>query len=82
MNIVVDTSVLISAILWKGPPAEALKIILSEHFLAQSQATLREFASVIHRDKFKVILQKRGLTPEILVQTLPSPESWHQILSG
>ena len=70
MNIVVDTSVLISALFWKGPPAEALKIILADHFLVQSQPTLKEFTSVVRRDKFKSILQNRGLTPEILIETL------------
>jgi len=43
MNIVVDTNVLISAILWKGPPLDALKIILEKYSLIQSQQTLQEF---------------------------------------
>ncbi|MBC2694918.1 MAG: hypothetical protein HF982_06525 [Desulfobacteraceae bacterium] len=30
MNIVVDTNVLISAVLWKGVPSDALKIILEK----------------------------------------------------
>jgi len=35
MNIVVDTNVLVSAVLWKGPPFQALKIILEKHSLVQ-----------------------------------------------
>jgi len=51
MNIVVDTNVLISAVLWKGPPSDALKIILEKYILVQSQSTLKEFEKVIAIDK-------------------------------
>lgn len=70
MNIVVDTNVLISAILWKGPPLDALKIILEKYSLIQSQQTLQEFEKVIRREKFAIILQKRDLTVEAIVETL------------
>ena len=70
MNIVVDTNVLISAVLWKGPPSDALKIILEKYSLIQSQQTLREFEKVIKREKFAIILQKRDLTVEAIVETL------------
>jgi predicted nucleic acid-binding protein len=52
MNIVVDTNVLVSAVLWKGPPFKALKVILEKHFLVQSQSTIREFEKVIRREKW------------------------------
>jgi uncharacterized protein len=70
MNIVVDTNVLVSAILWKGLPFQALKIILEKHSLVQSQSTIKEFEEVIRREKFRKILQKSGGTPEILIETL------------
>ena len=70
MNIVVDTNVLISAILWKGPPSDALKIILEKYSLVQSQSTLKEFEKVIKREKFARILEKRGLTIETVIETL------------
>ena len=57
MNIVVDTNVLISAVLWKGPPSDALKIILEKYSLVQSQSTLKEFEKVITREKFTRVLE-------------------------
>ena len=70
MNIVVDTNVLISAVLWKGPPSDALKIILEKYSLVQSQSTLKEFEKVITREKFTRILEKRDLTVETVIETL------------
>jgi predicted nucleic acid-binding protein len=51
MNIVVDTNVLVSAVLWKGPPFQALKFILEKHSLIQSQSTLEEFEKVSPKRK-------------------------------
>lgn len=70
MNIVVDTNVLISAILWKGPPSDALKIILEKYILVQSQSTLKEFEKVIRREKFAKIFEKRNLKVETVIETL------------
>ena len=70
MNIVVDTNVLISAVLWKGPPSDALKIIIGKYSLVQSQSTLKEFEKVIRREKFARILEKRDLTIETVIETL------------
>jgi uncharacterized protein len=70
MNIVVDTNILISAVLWKGPPFQALKIILEKHSLVQSRATLSEFEKVVRRGKFRKILDKRNVTPETLIEAL------------
>ena len=70
MNIVVDTNVLISAVLWKGSPSDALKIIIEKYSLVQSQSTLKEFEKVIRREKFARILEKRDLTIETVIETL------------
>jgi putative PIN family toxin of toxin-antitoxin system len=70
MNIVVDTNVLISAVLWKGPPSEALKIIIGKYSLVQSQSTLKEFEKVIRREKFTRILEKRDFKVETVIETL------------
>ena len=70
MNIVVDTNVLISAVLWKGPPADALKIILEKYSLLQSQSTLEEFEHVLRRKKFAEIIEKRNIIVETVVETL------------
>ena len=70
MNIVVDTNVLISAVLWKGPPSDALKIILEKYSLVQSQSTLKEFEKVITREKFTRIIEKLDLKVETIIETL------------
>jgi len=70
MKIVVDTNVLISAVLWKGAPSDALKIILEKHSLVQSQSTLKEFQKVLRREKFARILERRKLTVETVIETL------------
>jgi uncharacterized protein len=70
MNIVVDTNVLISAVLWKGQSYNVLKSILEIHTLVQSKATLEEFENVIRREKFSKILQQRNLTVEPIIAAL------------
>jgi len=70
MNIVVDTNVLISAVLWKGQSFAVLKTILEKHTLVQSQSTLEEFEKVIRREKFSKILQKRHLAVEPIIAAL------------
>jgi len=76
MNIVVDTNVLISAVLWKGLPSDSLKIILEEYSLVQSQSTLKEFEKVLRRKKFAGVLEKRGLTIETVIETLISQANY------
>jgi putative PIN family toxin of toxin-antitoxin system len=70
MNIVADTNVLLSGVLWKGPSFEALKAILESYTLVQSQSTLEEFGKVIRREKFTRILQRRGLSVDPIVEAL------------
>jgi len=79
MNIVVDTSVLISAILWAGSPADALRIILKKYTLVQSQATMTELEKVIRREKFKKLFQKRSATPGAIIETLTSQSRFYGI---
>ena len=79
MNIVVDTNVLVSAVLWRGVPFQALKFILEKHSLVQSQSTLEEFEKVIRREKFRNILLKRSVTPEALLETLILESKFYSI---
>ncbi|MBL7196222.1 MAG: putative toxin-antitoxin system toxin component, PIN family [Desulfobacterales bacterium] len=79
MNIVVDTNVLISAVLWKGSPSDALKIIIEKHSLVQSQSTLKEFEKVITREKFTRILEKRDLTVETVIETLVTQSRFYNV---
>ena len=70
---------LVSAVLWKGPPFQALKIILEKHSLVQSQSTIGEFEKVIRREKFRKILEKIGGTPETLIETLILESKFYSI---
>lgn len=79
MNVVVDTSVLISAIFWTGSPADVLRIILKKYTLVQSQATIIELERVISREKFKKLLQKRIVTPEAIIETLITQSKFYDI---
>lgn len=79
MNIVVDTSVLISGILWTGTPSDALKIVLNKYTLVQSQATLIEFEKVIRREKFRKIIQERNATPDNIIETLITQSRFYDI---
>jgi len=79
MNIVVDTNVLISAVLWKGPPSDALRIIFEKHSLVQSESTIREFENVLRRAKFAGILKKRNLKLETVVETLVRESRFYTI---
>jgi putative PIN family toxin of toxin-antitoxin system len=70
VNVVIDTNVLISGVLWFGPAHKALQLALSRYKLAQSPQTLQEFSDVIHRPKFKAVLSARGVLPDTLTEYL------------
>ena len=70
MNIVMDTNVLVSAVLWKGLPHDALRITLASHTLVQSPETVEELENVITRKKFSSILSRNGLVAKDIVEAL------------
>lgn len=63
MNLVLDTNVLISGILWKGKPNEILELIetYDEYNLVQCSETFIELEGVIQRGKFAEIIEKRNI---------------------
>lgn len=71
-NIVLDTNVLISGILWRGLPYDALNKALSSYRLVQCPETLTEIEAVLSRGKFKAILNKRQTSVEMIMETLLS----------
>ena len=81
MNVVVDTNVLISGVLWFGPPHKALQVVLGHYRLVQSSQTLREFSDVIHRPKFRDMLSVRGVLPETLTEYLAKESDLYTISS-
>jgi len=70
MNVVLDTNVLISAILWRQLPHDALRLVLEKHCLVQSPETIAEFKDVLNRKKFKAILDRNGIEPSAVIETL------------
>jgi uncharacterized protein len=62
---VVDTNVLIAALLWRGPPHALLEQVRAGAVsLVSSPALLAELADVIGRAKFDAILVKTGTSRE------------------
>lgn len=65
MRAVVDTNVLISGLLWRGPPHTlVLRIREGALTLVSSPVLIAEFADVINRPKFKAILARIGTDPK------------------
>ncbi len=79
MNIVLDTNVLLSGVLWKGSPHQVLRFVLEKHALPQSRETLAEFKNVLSRSKFKRILQARYLTEDTIVETLIKTSTLYEV---
>lgn len=53
MKVIIDTNVLISALLWQGLPNDVLKLVKEAKFeLCITPYLLEELSGVLHRDKF------------------------------
>lgn len=71
MRLVIDTNVLLSGLLWNGPPHLLFECVRSGRVdLLMSQVLLDEFAEVITRRKFTTILQRGSRTPEQICHEL------------
>lgn len=65
MRAVIDTNVLIAALLWRGPPHALLEYVRAGTVsLVSSPALLAEFAEVMGRTKFDVILSRTSTSRE------------------
>ena len=53
-RVVVDTNVLVSALIKKGKPLELVQRLLEKHTLILSSQMLAELADVLSRDKFSI----------------------------
>ena len=80
MRLVLDTNVVVSGLIWGGPPRPLLDMGRSGRVLLFSSAILLdELAEVLAREKFAALLAARGITPAFLMQrygmlaTLVSP---------
>ena len=68
MNVVLDTNVLLSAVIWKRLPHDALRVTLTRHHLVQSPETVAEFAEVLSREKFKALLGRNDIDPTAVME--------------
>ena len=53
--VVIDTNVLVSALVGRGKPRRLVTKLLEEHMVVSSTAMLAELADVISRDKFREV---------------------------
>ncbi len=81
MRVVLDTNVIVSGLLWGGPPRRWLDLARQNTIaLYTSAVLLAELAEVLAREKFTVPLVAHGLTPNgilrgyaALAQTVAAP---------
>jgi len=68
---VIDTNVLVSGLLWRGPPHILLNRVRSGSLtLISSSALLEEFSLVVRRRKFRTILARSDTDPERMLREL------------
>lgn len=71
MRVVVDTNVMISAVLWLGTPHRIIELAEQKRIvICMTRATLNELYEVLARRKFKPYLQARHTNPEEIVSAL------------
>ena len=69
MRLVLDTNVVVSALIWDGPPERLLDLAVSgEIALFSSAVFLDELAGVLERGKFIAALASRAVTPGFLTR--------------
>ncbi len=76
MKVVLDTNVLISALLWDGRVSKLLPLIRSDKLiLCFSLETISEFVDVAKRPKFSKRLARKKFTPQRIVDEILYPNS-------
>jgi putative PIN family toxin of toxin-antitoxin system len=66
---VLDTNVMVSGVIWGGPPRQLLDLArLGSISLYTSPLLLDELAEVLSRDKFSKLLATRKLIPNTIIQ--------------
>ena len=69
MRLVLDTNVVVSGLIWSGPPRTLLDLARRGRVvLFSSGVLLDELASVLERDKFAAFLAARDVTPAFLMR--------------
>jgi putative PIN family toxin of toxin-antitoxin system len=71
MRAVLDTNILVSGLLWHGPPHVLFEHVRNGTFtLISSPPLLAEFSDVIRRPKLRAILSAAGITQDHLLEEL------------
>jgi putative PIN family toxin of toxin-antitoxin system len=71
MRAVIDTNVLLSGLLWYGPPHTLIEHIRAGSLsLISSPGLLAEFSAVVRRAKFQPILARSAIRPDHLLAEL------------
>lgn len=69
MRLVLDTNVVVSGLIWDGPPRRLIDLVASgDVALFSSTVLLEEFAGVLERRKFAASSAARDLTATFLAQ--------------
>lgn len=69
MRVVLDTNIVVSAMIWGGLLRRLLDLARDEQVtLFTSSALLDELAEVLSRDKFNIMLTSHDITPAFLMQ--------------
>lgn len=68
VRLVLDTNVVVSALIWGGPPEQLLDLAVSGEILFSSAVLLEELAGVLERGKFSAALASRAVTPAFLTR--------------
>lgn len=71
MRAVIDTNVLVSGLLWRGPPHRLIEQVRRGNLiLVSSPALLDELADVLQRPKFRAILARSKVAPPSLLSEM------------
>lgn len=71
VRVVLDTNVLVSGLLWRGPPHELIERARAGRLtVISSPALLAEFAAVVRRRKFRAALTRSNTDAERLLREL------------
>ena len=70
LRIVLDTNILVSAIIAKGKPRDLLRLAIHRRYLLiKSRETIEEFVEVLQRPKFKITRNEVVKAKNVLVKT-------------
>lgn len=77
MNLILDTNIVVSGIIWRGPPHELFERVLAGEATAWTCAELHaELLQVLNYPKLRILLETRGLDPTKIVERYAALCRW------